>query len=154
MERGREGREGQVGREGAAGREGLPGEPGVKGRVGPVGPKGKTGEVLPWQVRVAFVALTVVFTITLAAFGIFATENRKRANEGREAHDALCVIKANFVVRKERTEAFLANNPGPMILGIRRVEFERSLQDTKDTLKALAQLVCEPPPMPTTTGGS
>lgn len=151
MERGREGREGQVGREGAAGREGLPGEPGEAGQTGAEGQKGETGNALPRSVRIAFIAVVAVGTLMLGALGLFAVENRERANEGRAAHDALCVVKANFQVRQDRTEEFLNNNPGPLILGIPRREFERSLNDTKETLKALRVLICVPPARPTTT---
>lgn len=150
-ERGPEGREGPVGREGVAGREGLPGEPGVEGDVGPAGPVGKTGAALPGNVRAAFIILTIVFTGLVVGMSVFALENRKRADEGRRAHDALCVVKANFQVRHARTAEFLKNNPGPLILGIPRREFERSLSDTEETLRALRNLVCVPPAKPTTT---
>lgn len=106
---------------------------------------------LPRSVRLAFVTLTLVAAMGLTAIAVFALENRKRANEGQRAHNALCVVKANFQVRRNRTAAFLRANPGPLILGIPRREFERSLADTQETLRALNGLICIPPSKPTTT---
>lgn len=150
-ERGPEGREGQVGREGAAGREGLPGEAGATGETGEQGPRGRKGEPLPRNVRLAFIIIVVISAVSLTLIAGFAISNRRLANQGKQAHEALCVVKANFEVRKQRTEDFLKNNPGSLILGIPRREFERSLKDTQETLNALDTLACRPPAEPTTT---
>lgn len=151
--RGPEGREGQVGREGAPGREGLPGVDGEAGAIGETGAEGERGRTgpLPRSVKFAFIAITGAMALALTGVGVVAKDNRTRADEGREAHDALCVIKANFVLRHDRTQTFLDENPGPLIFGIRREEIVKSLNDTKETLRALKPLVCRPPASPTTT---
>lgn len=151
MERGPEGREGQVGREGVAGREGVPGTEGATGETGAPGPKGETGEALPRSVRRAFIAVVLVAVLVVGILGHIVNENRRHTRAGKEAHDALCVIKANFQVREKRTEEFLRRHPEPRILGIERSEFERSLRDTRETLRALRNLRCVPPAEPTVT---
>jgi hypothetical protein len=90
VERGPEGREGQVGREGVAGREGLPGEVGATGEQGAPGAQGPTGAPLPKSVRRAFIALTAVFTLVVAALGWFAKENNERIHDIQVARVASC----------------------------------------------------------------
>jgi hypothetical protein len=103
------------------------------------------------NVRLAFLILMLVATLAITAVAVFAHENRDRAAEGQEAHDALCVIQASIALRVERTKEFLKQNPGPLILGIPRREFEKGLANDILTLKGLSNLVCVPPADPVQT---
>jgi hypothetical protein len=152
-ERGPEGREGPAGREGVAGREGQPGISGVVGEVGPEGRRGKQGAALPGRVRLSFVALTLVFALSLAVIGYYVNQNRKLIEEGQKAHDALCVIRENLSIRVGRTQQFLDDNPAPLIAGIPRELIQRGVDQDMATLIALDPLECVPPPQPTSIGG-
>ena len=101
------------------------------------------------RVIYAFLAVLLVAASAISVTGFFAAENRKRANEGREAHEALCIVRTNLKLRINRTEKFLRLNPEPVIFGFDRTEIERNLREDKSTLSALdLALTCVPPPMP------
>ena len=99
------------------------------------------------RVIIAFLAVLIAATVATVAVAFFAAENRKRANEGRQAHDFACLIKANLALRVARTDRFLKSNPDPVIFGLNRVEIERNLEEDRATLDAANRTgTCDPPP--------
>lgn len=93
---------------------------------------------------------TVSILGMLAVLALFATlilnlihENRLRANEGRQAHDALCVSRSNLEERIHQTQVFLDN--GGQIPGVPRTILVSGLNRDKATLKALSVLSCDKP---------
>lgn len=80
----------------------------------------------------------VVFTgLTFYAIG----SNRQVAEEGQEAHDALCVFRGDLERRYELGLQFVADNPNG-IPGLPRRTLDNSLAGQKRTIDALETLDC------------
>lgn len=91
--------------------------------------------------------LTAVFFLTLAGLVVQIVANRHLAQEGKEAHDALCVFKADLQRRYGLGLEFLRTHPAG-IPGIPAEVFTSSLANQKATLDSLDRLDCMPPPPP------
>ncbi len=79
-----------------------------------------------------------------------AHENRQRTAEGRQAHQALCVFKADLQRRAEAAAAFLQAHPDG-IAGIPVATLQTSLVNQVSTIRSLDRLRCDPPPAPVVT---
>lgn len=66
---------------------------------------------------VALLGVTVAFVAVLAALTFAIVQNRHLARDGREAHDALCVFKADLEQRADDSQAFI-DHPPATIIGI------------------------------------
>lgn len=88
--------------------------------------------------RRLLVAWIVVFTI-LVAFAI--SQNRKLGEQGREAHDALCVFKGDIEQRAQASRDFLADNPDGLP-GIPASVIRTSLANQQKTVDSLRTLDC------------
>ena len=101
-ERGPEGREGQTGREGAKGREGIPG---IAGAIGPEGPKGKTGNTISRPIKVAFIAVTLLFFLTLAGFAWVINDiQNSRESSCRQTYNGIREVFRPFFPEPPRTK--------------------------------------------------
>lgn len=93
-----------------------------------------------------FSILFLLVTIALAGIGHFAGENRKRADEGKLAHDALCALKGNLERRVQGTEDFLARPAAeipPLLRGAAiRALVQSGLNRDQDSVASLAGLSC------------
>jgi hypothetical protein len=142
------------------GERGKTGDHGQKGDTGDTGPAGpaNTEPVLPWKVRLAFFALLAVTTITLGVLGFVVAQNRDLVQQGQQAHEVLCVNRANDIARRDRAQRLLDEQPGgpndPIhYLGLTfpRSEVIRSLEEARSQIAASDPLGCKPLPAPTTT---
>lgn len=129
---------------------------GETGATGAVGPAGRDAvELLPRKVKMAFLILGLVATLSLTAIGFVAAENRRLAKEGKEAHDVLCVVRENDKVRLARANDLLKKQSGDTIeifgLQFPRDEIIRTQMQAETALKASEALDCQPPPPPTTS---
>lgn len=97
------------------------------------------------KIRESFIALTLVFVVVLAGFVFQLRKNNELGNQGREAHDALCVFKADLQARYGSSLAFIRSHPAG-IPGIPVTVLRDSLNSKKATLESLEGLDCIPPP--------
>lgn len=144
LQRGPEGREGAVGREGTAGREGPvgePGKPGIDGAAGEQGARGRQGAALPKRVTRSFVLVIVCAFISLTVMGWQIAKNRHLAKQGKEAHQALCVLKTDYRNRIKLAEEYLYENPeGSSAIPVETIR--TAISNQKSTLKSLAVVAC------------
>jgi hypothetical protein len=144
--RGVQGRRGEQGTQGVSGEQGVAGGQGVPGEAGVEGPQGAPGG-LPRNITLSFWSVVAVAFVIIAVLSYVIAENRKLAREGAEAHDALCVFKADLGRRLEAGKAFLADHPGGFA-GIDPTVLQTSINNQQATIDALASLDCMPPPDP------
>ena len=97
------------------------------------------------RIKESFIALTVVFVMVLVGFVFQIHKNRQLARQGQEAHDALCVFKADLEARYGKGLEFIRSHPAG-IPGIPVTVLRDSLNNKKATLESLAALDCVPPP--------
>lgn len=94
-------------------------------------------------------ATNVLLVLVLAASLFVGQRQRDLRQEGSEAHDALCVFKADLERRQEDSRAFLAMTPeervakyGQQLGAIPPSVIRNSLANQQQTLDALADLDC------------
>jgi len=97
------------------------------------------------RIKESFIALTIVFLLVLLGFVFQIHKNRQLAGQGQEAHDALCVFKADLEARYGNGLEFIRSHPAG-IPGIPVTVLRNSLNNQKATLESLAALDCVPPP--------
>lgn len=97
------------------------------------------------KIKESFIMLTLVFVIVLAGFVYQIHKNSELGQEGREAHDALCVFKADLQARYGNSLAFIRSHPAG-IPGVPVTVLRDSLNSKKATLESLEGLDCFPPP--------
>lgn len=127
----------------------------------------------PVRIRLAFAAVVLLAFLLTAGFTWQVHETRKlatqakdAAREGQEAHDSICVLKADLSGRitdaqkaVDTAEAFLAAHPDGAF-GFTADEIQASvatsrlsLTNQRSTFGALAKTKCDPPtpqPLPAT----
>lgn len=92
--------------------------------------------------------VVLVSVAVLAGFAWVIGGNRTNARLGKQAHDALCVVRVKVVRDIRKSRAFLRDNPKG-IPGIPRKLIRDSITDDTETLRGLNLLDCVPPPEPT-----
>ena len=107
------------------------------------------------RVSLAWWALVLVLVVIVGGFylilrdvgkqsdrtAIVAADNRRLAREGEQAHDALCVIKADLRQRVAAGRKFLREHPRG-IPGIPPATLRSSIANQQATLDALKPLAC------------
>jgi hypothetical protein len=73
------------------------------------------------------------------------TENARTAQQGDQAHDAICDLRADLERRVETSREFLRENPQG-IPGISRRVILTGIANQEETIDALADLDCTPAP--------
>lgn len=86
--------------------------------------------------------LTVWAAVFTAVVALAVWQNRMLGEQGREAHDTLCVFKLDLVQRATASQTLLDENTGPLIFGIPRTVIETSLANQKKTVDSLRTLEC------------
>lgn len=89
-------------------------------------------------------ALVATFVAVLAALVVVIHGNRVTAAKGKQAHDALCVFKADLARRAVAGRAFLNEHPEG-IAGIPAATLRTSIANQQSTLDALSDLDCPTP---------
>jgi hypothetical protein len=92
----------------------------------------------PWRWRL--LALWIVIFTIVAFWGI--RTNRDLGRDGRQAHDAICVLKDDFKRRIADSERFLNEHPNG-IPGITAQAISESLEGLRRTLQSLGAVRCE-----------
>lgn len=83
--------------------------------------------------------LLYVGMILVAA--LLYTSNRNRAQDGRDAHKAICLLVQNLETRVSDSQEFLRHHPNG-IPGISRSDINRSIQGQQSTINALRKADC------------
>lgn len=97
---------------------------------------------LPRGIAGAFLLVSLVATVVLA-FAFYAIhQNHSLARQGREAHDALCVLKADYRHRLRVGRRFLHEHPNG-IPGVKVGVIRASVTNQKATLRSLKPLHCD-----------
>ena len=91
--------------------------------------------------RLVVLATVALYVCLITVIVILYTTNRHRAQEGQEAHSALCVLRNDLNGRVKSGEEFLRHNPHG-IDGISASDIQLSLRNTRKTLQALEVLDC------------
>lgn len=89
----------------------------------------------------------LTFALLLLVMGVQFHEisrNRSLANQGRQAHAALCVFKADLYGRILAGQAFLDTHPGGIPGLATATEIRNSLENQRATYDSLRLLVCVP----------
>jgi hypothetical protein len=139
------------------GERGPTGDHGQTGETGDTGATGKTGAVgrssaLSRHVTASFVAIVVISFVVLAVMGWQITQNRERAKEGQQAHDAICALKGNLADRILASQTFLEERPNG-IPGLTPTLIQDSIDRDKLALDAMSPVRCTAAErQPTTTG--
>lgn len=97
-------------------------------------------------VTTAFVLIVVTSFIVLAVLGWAIQGNRALAADGKEAHDALCVFKADLARRAAESLDFI-DHPPKTIIGIPVTpeviaQAQAQLANQQSTLASLSELDC------------
>jgi hypothetical protein len=95
--------------------------------------------VLKCSLGRAFLIVWIVSFTVLVSYAIHS--NRELAEDGQHAHDKLCEIRHNLVLRVARTNAFLEENPEG-VPGISVKFITDSINTDQRTVDALASLDC------------
>jgi hypothetical protein len=104
------------------------------------------------RVPLSFAIITALCVAVLGVQGCAITQNRERAREGRQAHDAICALKGDLARRIEASQDFLAKHPKG-IDGISATDISISIANQQLTLDALSPVRCTAAERkPTTTG--
>lgn len=91
---------------------------------------------------------TFLFLVAALLAGAWQIQqNRRLGRDGRQAHEALCALKADLGVRIDAGHAFLNDNPNG-IPGIPAKTIEASIRNQEATLDALRVLTCPTPIKP------
>lgn len=108
---------------------------------------GKNGK----RVRRSFVLMVAAFVISLAAYGYLidrtdnlARQGKDNAVQGKQAHDAICTLKADYRERIRAGLAFLHKHPDG-IPGVDAAVIRDSIDNQQKTLAALAAVLCTSP---------
>jgi hypothetical protein len=91
-------------------------------------------------------AFAIVVTLCVAVLGVQGcaiTQNRDRAREGAQAHDAICALKGNLADRITASEAFLRERPNG-IDGLSPSLIQDSINRDKTALDAMSPVKCTP----------
>jgi hypothetical protein len=138
--KGGEGGRGGAGQPVGAGGRGGGGGQGAPGATGPAGPRGR----LPHSIAVVYLVSSIVIAAVLMFMVFQIRDNRSRATEGQEAHDALCVFKADLARRAADGRRLLDDNADlKLIFGIPRTVIEQSVTAQESTLDSLRILDCQ-----------
>lgn len=87
-------------------------------------------------------AWMVVFTV---AVGYSVYTNHELGQQGKEAHDALCVFKGNLAARAKDGEDYIADVKAgrrPILTGFTIAELERSVASQRAAVNSLRTLDC------------
>jgi hypothetical protein len=95
------------------------------------------------KVTLSFVAIVAISFVVLAFMGWQIKQNRARASEGRQAHDAICALKGDLARRIKSSEDFLVKHPKG-IDGISATDISISIANQQLTLAALSAVTCTP----------
>lgn len=84
----------------------------------------------------------------LTFYGIHT--NRQLGEQGREAHDALCVFRSDLADRRDQTQKLLDEQPDAdpvVVYGLRipRDQLESNVKNQNRSVEALLTLDCVPP---------
>ena len=115
-----------------------------------------TTQALLESVKVSFIALTLLFVAVLGGFAYVISDNRALAEEGAEAHNALCALRNYLGARVVTTDEFIRDielGNRPPIAGFTIAELKRSNNQTRETVSTLATIDCGTTVDPSTTGG-
>lgn len=93
----------------------------------------------------AFWALVATFVAVLAGLTFAIVNNRNLARDGKQAHDALCILKGDLEQRVKSTQDFLNTHPQGFA-GIDAATIQNSLNNQRATVDSLSLLDCVPPP--------
>jgi hypothetical protein len=86
---------------------------------------------------------TIAVVFAFVTLSNVATENRRLAREGQEAHQAICSFKADLIRRVGSTQQLLDDHEGePVIFAIPRSVLESSVVNQQKTVDALKNLDC------------
>lgn len=96
---------------------------------------------LPRAVVLAFALMVLAFTAVLAGMGFLIDQNRHRANDGQQSHDALCVLKDDLRQRIKDTQTFLDEHPKGFA-GIPKATIQNSIRNQQLTVDSLVLLRC------------
>ena len=103
----------------------------------PMGP----APALPRRYLYPLVAL-FVSVLALAGTAVYLlAANNERANEGRQAHDAICALRADLVNRVAAGRQFLADHPQG-IPGIPAATLQTSIDGQVKTIASLSEVDC------------
>jgi hypothetical protein len=87
------------------------------------------------------IGLTVVLYLVMFGSAVYTY------NLGQKNTRALCTIRTNAADRVEQTQTFLQDHPNG-IDGVTPLDLRRSLTTYQNTVNALADVDCPPPPSP------
>lgn len=102
-----------------------------------------------------FQAVTfVLLLVAVSSFGYQQYKDRhtqrqiaRLARDGKQAHDGLCILKADLASRIKNSRDYLKTHPEG-IAGISRADILKSIANQQSTLDSLRPLVCVPPARP------
>lgn len=97
----------------------------------------------PRIIVAAFLAMCLVFVAAVSVLSYVIDSNRGLARDGKEAHDAICVLKADYRERIREGVAFLREHPDG-IPGIKVGVIKQSVKNQRQTLHALGKVRCKP----------
>lgn len=103
---------------------------------------GDVGAKLQKQLKQMLYLTVATFVLLMATIGYAVKTNYDLGVQGKQAHTAVCALRADLDKRVRATEAYLATHPGD-ILGIPREQVLSSLENQKATLRALATAGCD-----------
>ena len=95
-------------------------------------------EVTQAWFRRALTTWMIVFTLVV---GYMVSYNRSLAQDGKEAHDGICTLKADYQRQNREAVAFLLLNPKGLP-GIPSAVIQNSIRGRKNTIEALSAVKC------------
>lgn len=104
-------------------------------------PAAPAAPALPRRYLYPLVALMVSVALLAGSSAYFFVANNERAAEGRQAHDAICALRADLVNRVAAGRAFLAEHPQG-IPGIPAATLQTSIDGQVKTIAALSEVDC------------
>lgn len=102
------------------------------------------------RVTISFLVLVLVMCVVLASFVWVISGNRTNARQGKQAHDALCIVRVKIERGVRKAQEFLREHPNG-ISGIPATLIRSGINDDLGTLRGLNLLECVPPPKPKET---
>lgn len=90
--------------------------------------------------------LLIAWIVAFTALTVYAINtNHELGQQGKEAHDALCVFKGNLAARASDGEAYIRDVKAgrrPIIPGFTIAELARSVASQRAAVNSLRTLVC------------
>jgi hypothetical protein len=129
-----------------SGERGPRGDHGQHGETGARGERGKTGAAgkIPRKIEMSFIAIVLAAFSILAVMGWNIQKNRQLAQDGEQAHDAICNLRDDVRRRVDASQQLLDEHPNAkVIFAIPRSVIENSVKGQQATLDALSDLDCE-----------